>query len=171
MPFTSCSLFQTEDWHSARVENSRAYNNWVLHCMLMTQSVISAKVFNVARNMISHYRFIFQCNISFHRNLNSMLTPFSVSVECILCHSVVVKYINSRKFVFTCFYLVCAIFYPQYLVSERKDKGKKWERGFFKCSFSGDRGKHFDYFCITGLSFPKLSTMRYVIGDFIVVYL
>lgn len=43
MPFTSCSLFQTEDWKSAGVENSRAYNNWVLHCMLMTQSVYQWK--------------------------------------------------------------------------------------------------------------------------------
>lgn len=67
----------------------------------------------------------------FPKDLNSMLTPFCVSIEDMLCHSMVMKYIISWKFVFTCLYFVCNILSTIFSVKKERQRKKMRNRIFF----------------------------------------
>lgn len=77
-----------------------------------------------------------------------MLTPF-----CFFGIHVVTFGGEVHKLKEVCVYmpLFCVCNILSTIFSVKKEK---------KCNFSRGRGKHFDYFCTIGLSFPKLYTIR-----------
>lgn len=124
-------------------------------------SVRSVKVFNVGRNMINHYRFIFLMGYFFPWEPKFSANTILISWNN-MYHSRLVRHINFWKFVLHAFILL-VILHPWYLGSKRK---KKWQREkntrrhFFKCRFSGGREKHSYYFLTVFLNFPELYAVK-----------